>query len=80
LRPGVRAVNASVATARTSTDSDFVRARSGTALTDLITDRTSAGHGMAKPTCQSVAERADMLAFIEGAMELAPARRIVSAP
>jgi prolyl oligopeptidase len=36
----------------------------------LIRIETSAGHGIGKPTSKSIAERADMLAFIEGAMGL----------
>jgi prolyl oligopeptidase len=34
----------------------------------LIRVETSAGHGLGKPTSKSVAERADMLAFIEAAL------------
>jgi prolyl oligopeptidase len=38
----------------------------------LIRVETSAGHGTGKPTAKAIAERADMLSFLEGALGLAP--------
>jgi prolyl oligopeptidase len=34
----------------------------------LIRVETSAGHGLGKPTSKSIAERADMLAFLDAAL------------